>query len=429
VLRIPFYLLLGLLLLLIGVAAGCGGGGGGSSPGAPAPIVSNVIASPTPTPLVNGTPNTLTVVDYFTGAQISGAVVKIDAAPVASAGGVYSTAVAAGLHALQITASGYATFNGAIQSPGGASIRTIKAFPVTSAMSAWLAQVNADRASNGGNPVQLDDMLSIAAYDHAADMGTQGYVAHWDPHGFAPTTRSVLLGSMLLAAENIASGYSNWTAAEQAFMSEKANLPHQNVSDCPTDDAAAGHYCNITWPSHNWVGLAIVDVPGSPSNLYYDQEFGDFYAMYDTSVVAPEPAIGTQAALLMTSGVNGLYLGTMPAPTPISIATLNSDPTCASLCPAGDQTYTSTQSFVASGNSYPLNLTQNQIYEALAGPQAGANLFAGFSAYAIFWPGGTVLPTQYANAGINVQTQDVSRQAPASEHGSVVPNSARPRGR
>jgi uncharacterized protein YkwD len=418
---------LGLAVLLIALAAGCGGGGGGSAPSAPAPLTSSGVgAPPASTPPVNVSPNTLTVVDYFTGAAIGGAVVTIDAATVPSNGGTYSTAVTSGLHALQVTASGYATFNGAIQSPGGASVRIVKLFPVTPAMTAWLAQVNADRAANGGSPVQLDDMLTIAAYDHAVDMGTQGYVAHWDPHGFAPTTRSVLLGSMLLAAENIASGFSSWVAAEQVFMAEKSNLPHQNVSDCPTDDAAAGHYCNITWPAHNWVGLAIVNLSGSPFRLYYDQEFGDLYAMYDTSVVTPEPAIGTTATLLMTGRVSGLLLGTMPAPTPISIATLNSDPTCASLCPASDETYTSAQSSVASGNAFPLNLAQNQIYEALAGPSGSTTFFAGYSAYAVFWPGGTVMPAQYATANVNVQTQDTSRQIPAAAQTMVVPNAPRP---
>ena len=65
-----------------------------------------------------------------------------------------------------------------------------------------LALVNADRQANGAPAVQLDDWLTIVAWDHAVDMAVQGYYAHFDPHGLAPTTRSLLLGSMVMGARS-----------------------------------------------------------------------------------------------------------------------------------------------------------------------------------------------------------------------------------
>ena len=365
----------------------------------------------------------ISVIDYFSGTPISDATTTIDGAVTAGSGGVYSPALAQGLHQLQISANAYATYNGAIQLPGGAAARTIKLFPVSPAMTAWLAQVNADRLSNGASAVQLDDMLTIAAFDHAADMTTLDYFAHFDADGFAPTTRSLLLGSMLMGAENIAEGYSTWATAEQAFMAEKSSLPNQVASDCPTYDSLAGHYCNIVWPSHNWVGLAIALKSGS--YVTYDQEFGDLYGFYDPTVLGPEPPVGIQATLSFsgTGGQPVLYynLDAMANPVPISIATLNADPECVSMCPSADQWYPPTNvSVPPAGPALQLALSNNQIYFVVMVTNV-SGIFVGGSARAAFWAGGTVLPNQYASPLLNVTTQDVVR-LPLGEHGRLVPN-------
>jgi len=369
----------------------------------------------------------MSVVDYFTGAPISAAV-QVEGANVAGSGGVYVMSPNPGLYALQIRADGYATYNGAIQLPGGVTTRVIKLFPETPAMSAWIAQINADRAGSGAGAVQLDDMLSIAAFDHAVDMAMRGYFAHFDPHGFAPTTRSLLLGSMLVGSENIAGGFSTWAVAEQAFMNERSALPNQSPADCVLSGAEAGHYCNLVAGSHNWVGLAIANVSSSLYNFYYDQEFGDLYAIYDTSVVQPEPALGFQASLAIADAsgatVTGGYLGTMSAPQPISLATLNADPGCLSSCPAVDQWYPLKTGFNGATPPFALNLSQNQLYFALSTVSA-LNVFVGYGSYAAYWAGGNAQPDQYFNPALSVHTQDVQRRALSNEQGLLVPNGPR----
>ncbi len=325
------------------------------------------------------------VVDYFTGAPVTAAATADGAS--AGSGSSLCFAVGTGLHPVAITASGYATYNGAIQVPGGATHRTVHLFPVGASLQGWLSLVNSDRAANGAGPVQLDNGLTVAAWDHAVDMGTQGYFAHFDPHGLAPTTRSLLLGSMLMGAESCAAADSTYVEAESSFMAEKSSLPDQSASDCAQDDSLAGHYCNIVWASHNWVGLAIADVPGSPYGTYYDQEFGDLYGYYDTTVLPAEPAIGAGGSLSMlpASGQTyaDAYFATMPVPTPISIATLNADPTCASSCPANDQWYPSTTT-QALGTLAPFSpdLSQNQI--VFAAIYTNEPAFVGAAAYAAF---------------------------------------------
>jgi hypothetical protein len=192
-------------------------------------------------------------------------------------------------------------------------------------------------------------------------------------------------------------------------MGEKAMLPNQSPSDCATDDSAAGHYCNIVAASHNWMGLAIADVPGSPDGTYFDEEFGDLYGYYDTTVVPALPALGTSASLTMVpaSGQTFQYefLETLPTPTPIPVATLNADPLCSSMCPAADQWYPTGNVQVSTSGPVPYSppLTQNQIvFPAL---ETNANPFVGASAYAAFWAGGTTAPTTYGASSQTYQVQ------------------------
>jgi len=351
----------------------------------------------------------------------------------ASASGTYAPAVAAGLHQLQITAPGYATYNGAIQVPGGALSRAITLFPESPVVAAFLADINVDRAADGRTPVQLDNQLTIAAFNHAVDMGTQGYYAHFDPNGFAPTTRSLLLGSEMVGDENIAGNYTNVADAEFAFVqNEKAKLPNQSAADCVRygDPEYAGHYCNLIFATHNWVGLAVTragSVGNYPGITFYDQEFGDLYGMVDTTVIAREPTLNTVASLVMSgapaatiaAGTFGDVVSTMQYPVPISLATLNADPTCASTCPAADQWYPTWGIWSTLGVLSVLATSANQIYE----PQVTAATFSGTGASTIYWPGGNVMTAIYHDSSVTIQTQSRSRATTSVNQGFVVPNS------
>jgi uncharacterized protein YkwD len=342
----------------------------------------------------NETVVNITVVDYFTGAAVADTLVTVDGAPATS-----PFCLGSGVHPVTIQASGYATYNGAIQLPGGATSRSVPLFPVTTSAAAWLALANTDREANGAPAVQLDDGLMIAAWDHAVDMGVQGYFAHFDPHGFAPTTRSLMLGSMLMGSEDIAAGVPTYEQADAEFMAEQAKLPNQAASDCATSDSLAPHFCNIVAATHNRLGVGIVDVPGSPYKTYYDQEFGDLYGYYDTTVLPPEPPLdaGAPVTLLPAPGYPFKYeqVEMMAAPTPIGIATLNADIGCASMCPAGDVWYPTGNMAVSSNGPLPYTPTLSASQIVFVALETNAMPFLGASAYAAFWGGGTAKPDSY----------------------------------
>jgi len=344
------------------------------------------------------------VVDYFTGAPVD-ATVTVDGSPAGT-----SLCLADGVHPIAVSASGYATHNDAIQVPGGAQSRTVQLVSVTPSLAHWLALVNSDRAANGAGALALDNGLMIAAWEHAADMGLVGYVSHWDPQGFAPTTRALMLGAMVMPAENVAAGTDTYVAAEQAFMAERSMLPNQSPNDCATNDDLAGHYCDLVWPSHNVLGLAIADVPQSPYVNYYDQEFGDLYAYYDTTVIGPEPKAGASAPLMLIPGpgqtFSSEFVQTMPAPTAISVATLNADPVCASACPAGDLVFpTGNTPLTATGpTAYTPTLSPGEIVFVELSTSV-QTFFGAASVYAAFWESGTTTPTGYGASSVSYRVQ------------------------
>jgi hypothetical protein len=346
------------------------------------------------------------VVDYFTGKPVD-ATATVDGAP--TDGTLLCLTVASGVHPIAITAPGYATHNDAIQVPGGATSRTVELVPVTPSLAKWLTLVNSDRMANGAGPLQLDNGLMMAAWDHAVDMGVQAYFAHFDPHGFAPTTRSLMLGSMVIGAEDIAVGQSSYVQAEASFMAERLKLPHQSPSDCATDYDLADHYCDIITASHNWLGLAIADVPGSPYKTYFDQEFGDLYGYYDTTVMGPEPALAASAPLTLIAAPGDSftyeYVQTMPAPTPIPIATLNMDPECSSMCPPGDIWYPTGNTSVTSDAPKAFTPTLNESQIVFVEITTSAMSFFGAGVYAALWGGGTVLPDTYGASALQYRVE------------------------
>jgi uncharacterized protein YkwD len=395
------------------VLTACGGGGSSShiSPTLPSAVS---LASPSS---VSGAPGsagtTIALSDYFSGAPVSGASVIVDGVATAAAAGALHVTPAVGLHTLAVTAPGYATYNGALQVTSTMTVatRNIALFPVSPLVAQWLAQINVDRAAGGEPAVALDDMLTIAAFDHATDMGVRGYFAHFDTHGFAPTTRALLLGSMLMGSENIAAGYASWSDAESAFVAERLLLPNQTQADCATAaSSATDHYCNLAAPSHNWVGLAIAAVPGSPYGTYYDQEFGDLYGVYDTTAITPLATLGSSLSLDLAPANGASFLSatiaTMPAPVPIPIATLNADPACATSCPPQDRLYPATVAGSGSGSPAQVTLSTNQL--EFVAQNVSVSTYVGAGSWALTWPGGTVSPDRYTDADDDATSADRS---------------------
>ena len=405
----------------------CGGGGGGGSSTTPAVVPTTgsgapgvtSTASPATSPTAGQQAAAVSVVDYFTAQTIGSASVTVDGAPL-------THALSTGLHTLVVTAPGYATFNGAIQVPGGAANRTVKLFPVSPSMTAWLAQIDADRAANGAGAVQLDDMLSIAAYDHAGRSSDSGLLRALRPAGVQPEHALAAAGLDDARSGRHRRGLRRLGrrgkrddgGAYRAAAPGRRRLPNE-------PESLAGHYCNIVWPLHNWVGLALLSAPGGATQYgtYYDQEFGELYGVYDTTV----PPAAASAGSLSFAGANGSTLGTgyvatLATPAPIAIATLNADPRCASSCPAADQWYPSAgNTFFSAGTwTFTTALSSSQLtFPELSSNVAG--LFDGAAIDADAWPGATVTPATYTGSTWNVTTS-VARYPASVESGRLVPN-------
>jgi Cysteine-rich secretory protein family len=369
----------------------------------------------TPIPAANaaraGATVRLIVTDYFTRKPVAAAHLKIDGAVKAGHGGIFSVALAPGVHSLVIAAAGYATYENAVDVPTAAPQRAIALFPIDAAMQAWIVQIDKDRKSNGAGPVVPDNGLTIAAFDHAADMIVRNYFAHFDPNGFSPTTRSLLLGSMMPGWENLAAGYATAEDAEAAFMSEKADLPHHSPSDCAADWSDAGHYCNIVLPQHNRTGVAIVGTD-------YDEEFGDYYAMYDTSAIPPEPKLGSSATLSIAALDGSIpsyaFVASMGEPQRIPIATLNADPTCSSACPKNDVWWPSGDS--SANDPIKLSFKVNQIYWPIL------SLAETEQSYAAFWAGGNRLPSIYHKVPNTPAITGATRERIAPNPSTMLPH-------
>lgn len=141
--------------------------------------------------------------------------------------------------------------------------------------------VNHDRARHGLDPVELDDVASVAGQDHTEDMVRHGYKGHWGTDGSVPEERYTRAGGTDVDQENAFCFFDGETRAidsgatfdpalletvEAAFIDEK-----------PPND---GHRLNILKPRHNRVGIGIVKAAGVEQPCL-SQEFVDDYGNYD----------------------------------------------------------------------------------------------------------------------------------------------------
>jgi uncharacterized protein YkwD len=143
-----------------------------------------------------------------------------------------------------------------------------------------LRLINRDREAEGLEPVAWDGAAEKAGQEHAVDMATHGYTAHWGTDGSVPELRYTTAGGTGMVQENAAcladgkerklDGGGPFTAdelerVETAFIGEK-----------PPGD---GHRRNILTAWHNRVGIGIAK-PGGVPLLCVAQEFVDQYGDY-----------------------------------------------------------------------------------------------------------------------------------------------------
>jgi hypothetical protein len=189
-----------------------------------------------------------------------------------------------------------------------------------------LALVNHDRAEEGLEPLEWDDVGAHAAERHVADMVKNGFTAHWGTDGSVPEERYTEAGGEHMVQENAACFFdataraldenATFTAEglekiEAAFMAERA----------PND----GHKKNILKSVHTHLGVAVAK-PVGVEQPCMAQEFTDAYGEYDgvprTARLGQNIKIAGEVRAPVQFG--GVGIGRIDAPKPLKATELNS---------------------------------------------------------------------------------------------------------
>jgi len=123
---------------------------------------------------------------------------------------------------------------------------------------AFLDLINEYRTSNGLNALTVSTNLNRAAHWMANDLGTNAYFSHTDSLGRSPYARAQDCGYPAGAGENLAAGTA-WSSAQSAFTAWQ-NSP--------------GHNANMLNGFYRQIGIARLNVPGSPYGWYWVTNFG-----------------------------------------------------------------------------------------------------------------------------------------------------------
>ncbi len=188
-----------------------------------------------------------------------------------------------------------------------------------------LALVNRDRAREGLEPVERDEVAERAAQRHAEDMSAHGFTAHWGTDGSVPEQRYSEAGGVHMVQENSAcffDGVARKLDPNPTFMAqelEKVELAF--VGEVPPND---GHRRNILKGSHTHLGVGLAKPEGIEQPCMA-QEFVDQYGDYD-----PIPAHAAVGQSIRVSGevfepleFGGIGLAKQALPRPMSPSELN----------------------------------------------------------------------------------------------------------
>ena len=123
---------------------------------------------------------------------------------------------------------------------------------------AFLTLINNYRAQNGLGALTISTNLNRASHWMSNDLGVNAYFSHTDSLGRSPYQRALDCGYPQGAGENLAAGTA-WDTAQEAFTAWQ-NSP--------------GHNANMLGSFYRQIGIARVQVPGSPYNWYWTTNFG-----------------------------------------------------------------------------------------------------------------------------------------------------------
>lgn len=171
---------------------------------------------------------------------------------------------------------------------------------------AFLTLINNYRAANGLGALLISTNLNRAAAWMSNDMGVNARFDHTDSLGRSPYSRAIDCDYVTGAGENIAAGTA-WSSAQTVMDAWKAS---------------PGHNTNMLTSYYQQIGIARVNVPGSPYGWYWTTNFGAANdgtggALPATNTPTPAPATNTPAAATATP----TSLAVLPTNTPVPVPT------------------------------------------------------------------------------------------------------------
>jgi len=188
-----------------------------------------------------------------------------------------------------------------------------------------LRLINRDREAEGLEPVTGDGPAEKAGQEHAVDMATHGYTAHWGTDGSVPEVRYTMAGGMGMVQENaacVADGKDRKLDASGPFNADELErVEAAFMGEKPPSD---GHRRNILTAWHNRVGIGIAKPAGVPL-LCVAQEFVDHYGDYGSlaSSASVGKSIRVSGDVMPPAVFGGVGLARIDPPPARSAAELN----------------------------------------------------------------------------------------------------------
>lgn len=122
-----------------------------------------------------------------------------------------------------------------------------------------LTLVNAERAKVGCAPLQLNEQLTVAAYNHSKDMALNNFFSHTGSAGTTLSQRVAAAGYKgSYVGENIAAGYSTPEAVMNGWMNSEGH--RRNILNCTYVDIGVGYVyqpddaplAGASWPYYRY---------------------------------------------------------------------------------------------------------------------------------------------------------------------------------
>jgi uncharacterized protein YkwD len=189
--------------------------------------------------------------------------------------------------------------------------------------------VNRDRAEQGLEPVEWDDVAARAATRHAEDMVRHGYTGHWGSDGSVPEHRYTEAGGVHMNQENAGCFFDGVKRELERHpriaASEVDKIEAAFINETPPND---GHRKNILKPTHNRVGIGLAQ-PRGLKQVCMAQEFVDAYGEYE-----PLPRSARRRARISVAGdvsppaqFGGVGIARTDLPGPMSFEELSAKST------------------------------------------------------------------------------------------------------